>query len=65
MSKTFLNMTICRSGDNRPASVKATTEAGMTYMFEISPSLSDRAIISLFGRLVDYEERGDRRGRLS
>lgn len=62
--KTFKILTICRSEHgNRPATVHAVTEHDLSYQFEVAPELSDRHILSLVGRLVTHEQRGDRERR--
>jgi hypothetical protein len=61
--KSYKQLTICRAGSNRPATVRAVTEADLTYYFETAPQLSDRRILALVGRLIDYEQRGDQTKR--
>ncbi|WP_115996036.1 hypothetical protein [Cohnella lupini] len=59
MAKNIKHMTICRNGSNRPTAVRILTDADFVYTFDVAPQLSDRHILALIGRLVDFEERGD------
>lgn len=63
MAKAIKRLTICRNVSNRPATVRILTDADFVYMFEVAPQLSDRRILALIGRLVDFEERGDQQKR--
>ncbi|MGM0880898.1 MAG: hypothetical protein ACQEXQ_07610 [Bacillota bacterium] len=57
--KVYKQLSIVRNGSNRPAEVIAITEADLTYRFTVSPVLSDAAVVSLLGSLIDHSERGD------